>query len=191
MVRAGRPVLPLPDVARQVRRRRALAALTQAELAQDAGVSQSLVAKLERGRLNPSYETVRRIVAALDERERREEPRASELMRQSPVAAEPQERLGTALDRMKRGGYSQLPVVDKGTPVGSLSERILLDRLESGEPMEQIRRRDVQSVMGPSFPMVDPAAPRRVLVELLRDNDAVLVVRRGRLVGVVTKSDLW
>ena len=184
-------MLALQELVRQLRRRRAVAGLTQQQLASSAGVSQSLVAKLERGRLNPSYETVRLLIMALEERERGDDADAAALMRAQPVAAAPGEKLGIALERMKRGGYSQLPVVDDGTPVGSLSEGDILARLEQGETMEAIRRRPVREVMGASFPTVDPATPRRVLVELLRDNDAVLVVRQGRLAGVVTKSDLW
>ena len=39
--------------------------------------------------------------------------------------------------------------------------------------------------------VAEPATRRRTLVELLRDHEAVLVVREGRMVGVITKSDLW
>ncbi len=184
-------MLPLPDLAIQLRRRRAVAGLTQAQLAGAARVSQSLVAKLERGRLNPSYETVRLLVTALEERERGDDADAAALMRPQPVAASPGEKVGGVLERMKRGGYSQLPVVDDGTPVGSIAERHVLEQLEQGQTLEALRRRPVRELMGASFPTVDAATPRRVLVELLRDHDAVLVVRQGRLVGVVTKSDLW
>lgn len=184
-------MLPLQEVVRHVRRQRILLGLTQAELAKAAGTSQSLIAKLERGRLGPSYEVVRRILEALDASARQEEPAARELMKRNPVAAEPGERLGKALERMKRHGFSQLPVVDVGRPVGSLSERDILGRIEAGEDIGSLRQRPVQAVMGPTFPTVDPSVRRRVLVELLRDQDAVLVVQAGRLVGVVTKSDLW
>jgi predicted transcriptional regulator len=184
-------VLPLVQLGRDLRRRRAAAEMTQAELAEEAQVSQSLVAKLERGRLNPSYESVRRLLEALERAERRGEPRVADVMRKDPVVAEPGERLAAALERMKRRGYSQLPVVERGAPIGSLSERILLDLLEAGASLEQARREPVRNVMGPGFPTVGPEAPRRAAVELLRDHDAVLVVEGGRLVGVVTKSDLW
>ena len=112
-------------------------------------------------------------------------------MRRDPVVAEPGERLGTALERMKRRGYSQLPVVEAGMPVGSISERLVLDRLEAGASLDAIRHETVRRLMGPGFPTVDPATPRRVLVDLLRAQDAVLVVQAGRLQGLVAKSDLW
>ena len=40
--------------------------LTQRELAKLSGVSQSLISKIERGRINPSYEAVKRIMQALE-----------------------------------------------------------------------------------------------------------------------------
>jgi predicted transcriptional regulator len=184
-------MLPLSDVVRQVRRQRITLGLTQAELAKESGASQSLIAKLERGRLSPSYEVVRRILEALDRLAASDDQTAADLMHGSPVFAEPSEPLGKALERMKDKGFSQLPVVDRGQPVGSISESAILDRIEQGADLDALKRQPVRFSMRASFPTVEPATRRRTLVELLRDNEAVLVVREGRLVGVVTKSDLW
>ncbi len=186
----GTIVLPLEEVVRHVRRSRILAGLTQAELARAAGTSQSLIAKLERGRLQPSYETVRAVLEALDRAAAKEEPTARDLMQRDPVWAEPDERLGEALERMKAHGFSQLPVLVKGQPVGSVSESLVLGRIEQGTDLVALKRQPVRFAMGPSFPTVDGAARRRVLTELLRDNPAVLVMESGRLAGVVTRSDL-
>lgn len=184
-------MLPLADVVRQVRRQRITLGLTQAELAKESGASQSLIAKLERGRLSPSYEVVRRILEALDRLAASDDETAADLMQGSPVFAEPAEPLGKALERMKHKGFSQLPVVDRGQPVGSISESAILDRIEQGADLDALKRQPVRFSMRASFPTVEPATRRRTLVELLRDHEAVLVVREGRLVGVITKSDLW
>ena len=183
-------VLPLGEVVRHVRRQRVLVGMTQAELARVSGTSQSLVAKLERGRLNPSYETVRAILEALDRAAVQHEETAADLMQTDPVWAEPDERLGDALSRMKAGSFSQLPVLSKGQPVGAVSESAVLVRVESGADLEAMKRQPVRHTMGPAFPTVDPGTRKRVLVELLREHPAVLVMQNGRLVGVVTKSDL-
>jgi predicted transcriptional regulator len=184
-------VLPLDDLVRQVRVRRIQLGITQADLGRAAGTSQSLVTKLERGRLSPSYEAVRRIVEALERREQAEEETAGDLAHPEPVFAEPGEPLGRALERMKAHGFSQLPVVERGQPVGSVSESVVLERIEQGADLAALKRQPVRHAMGPGFPTVEPGTRRRTVVELLRDHDAVLVVREGRLVGVVTKSDLW
>lgn len=184
-------MLPLPEVVRFIRKTRVHLDLTQADLARAAGTSQSLVAKLERGRLNPSYEIVRRVLEALDRVQGQEEETAADLMHEKPVVAEASESVGKALGRMKERGFSQLPVVQGGQPVGSLSESVILQAIEQGTAIEALKKQSVRAVMGASFPAVEPQTRKRTLVELLKDSQAVLVVREGRLVGVVTKSDLW
>lgn len=184
-------MLPLDDLVRHFRRQRRVLGLTQTALAQAAGTSQSLIAKLEQGRLNPSYETVRRVHDALQALQRKEEPVAQDLMQREPVSAGPHEPLHAVLARMKRHGYSQLPILDEGRPVGSMSEGALLHHLERGADLDDLKSRPVAEVMQPAFPSVQPDASRRLLVELLRENEAVLVLRAGRLAGVITKSDLW
>lgn len=185
-------MLPLDELVRHLRQQRILLGLTQAQLAREAKTSQSLVAKLENGRLNPSYETVRKLSETLDRLSRREEPTATQLAQFAPVCAAADEPLGDALARMKEHGYSQLPVVDEtGVPVGSLSERDVLEQIEAGQRLTDVRQRPVSDIMKGAFPTVAADTPRRTLVELLRGHDAVLVVRGGKLAGVVTRSDLW
>ncbi len=184
-------MLPLEEVVRNVRQQRRLLGISQAQLAKDAGTSQSFVAKLERGQLNPSYEAVRKVLEAIEEHARKEEPRARDLMQSHTTWVRPTDRVGDALVRMKEGGYSQMPVLDRGRPVGSISERILLDLIERGDDLEALKRGPVKAIMGDGFPTVAPTTRRRLLIELLADNPMVLVVEEGQVVGVVAKSDLW
>lgn len=53
------------DIASSISSARTLAGLTQEELANRAGTSQSAVARLEQGGGNPSIDTVRRLVEAM------------------------------------------------------------------------------------------------------------------------------
>ncbi len=59
----------LPSVEEIAKRRRILG-LTQKELSQMAMVSQSFVAKLESGSMNPSYANVKKILEALGSMEK-------------------------------------------------------------------------------------------------------------------------
>lgn len=187
----GQRVLPLDQLVRHIRKQRRLLELTQGELAAASGTSQSFIAKLERGRLNPGYETVRRIVEALDSMRLAEEATAADLMQTDAVWAEPDETLGLVLTRMKENGFSQMPILDDGVPVGSLSEASILRRIDRGADLDAMKRQPVRLVMGASFPTVARETRRHSLVELLREHEAVLVMDGARLVGVVTKSDLW
>ena len=148
----GTTVLPLPALCRHIRQQRVLLDMTQTELAKEAGVSQSLVAKLERGRLNPSYESVRSILEALERHHRVQEPTAAELMHKDPLAATPGERMSDVLARMKQHGISQLPVLDRKRPVGQVSEAVVLQRMEHGLSLDELKALRVREVMGPPMP---------------------------------------
>lgn len=191
MATVGRIVLPLAALYGHVRRQRLLLDLTQTELAAEAGVSQSLIAKLERGRLNPSYESVRHILQALERHGRHQEATAADLMHADPLFCRPGEKVGAVLTRMKENGISQVPVLDRRRPVGQVTESGILGRIERGANIDDIRRMLVRDLMNTPMPMVASATRRAVLVEMLKDEPAVLVVEGGEVLGVVTKSDLW
>lgn len=184
-------MLPLEELVRQIRLRRLALGLTQTDLAKRAQTSQSLIAKLEQGKISPAYETVRLILGALDDAGTVKEPTAGKLMHKNLVSASPKETVAQVLERMKKHGFSQLPVLDGVHAVGSLSERDLLQYMERGERVSELKKRRVTQVMRGAFPTVDPTTSRRVIVELLREQDAVLVVDGGKVVGLITKSDLW
>lgn len=184
-------VLPLEEVVRHIRQQRRMLGISQAQLAKDADTSQSFIAKLEKQRLNPSYEAVRRVLETIEAYAQKEEPRAVDLMQRSTLWVRPGEKVGDALQRMKDHGFSQLPVLDRGRPVGSISEGILLQLIERGEELDALKRGPVRDIMGPGFPTVEPRTRRRVLIEILHDQPMVLVVDGGQVQGVLTKSDLW
>jgi predicted transcriptional regulator len=59
--------LPTPD---SIKKKRVKLGLTQSELAERAGVSQPLIARIESGDVDPRLSTIRNIIAALDDMEK-------------------------------------------------------------------------------------------------------------------------
>jgi cystathionine beta-synthase len=98
-----------------------------------------------------------------------------------------------AVDVLQEFGISQAPVVreadslDVAQIVGSIRERALLDRLFRDPDALQA---DVAEVMGPPVPMVEHDQPVEVAFEALQLGPAVLVVKGGQVLGVLTRSDL-
>jgi predicted transcriptional regulator len=163
--------------------RRALG-FTQAQLAARAGVSQSFVAKLEAGALDPSFSAMKRISLALESARRAGEKKVIDVMHRGVVAVSPADALRKAAQLMRARGISQLPILVRGRPVGMVTEADLLAALADG------RAGPVGDVMGDAPPVIAPKASMRAVSDLLRYFPIVLVSDKGRLVGVVTKSDL-
>lgn len=177
----------------EVRRRRARLGLTQGELAREAGVSQSLVAKIERGLVEPSYRNVVALLEALERAEDREAPDASagSLATRALVAAKPTDMLSSAAHLMRHHGVSQLPVLEDGVVVGGLTDRLVVECLADPKRSERLARLRVREVMQEPFPQVDAATPARVVAVLLRHAPAVMVTERGRHLGILTQADLF
>jgi cystathionine beta-synthase len=104
------------------------------------------------------------------------------------VSTAPGASVRQALGLMSLHGVSQLPVMDAGSCVGSVSESTLTARaLEEPRTLE----RSVADVMEAPFPVVDAGQPAESVAKLLsKANPAVLVRHDGELRGIVTRGDL-
>src|SRR5436189_5050700 len=122
----------LPTLAEIPKVRNALG-LQQSRLAELAGVSQSIIAKIESGSVDPSYSIVKRLVETLERQSvDTARPRVSEIMSRPVISVSRTQFVRDAVDMMKRRGYSQLPVFDGTRCVGSISEKTILDRAARG-----------------------------------------------------------
>lgn len=175
----------LPDSRELAARRRQLG-LTQFELAREAGVSQSLVAKLESGKADASYSRVKAMFDALARLENEGSLKASDVMHRGVKAVRAEQAAVKAARLMKKNGLSQLPVMRAGLVVGSVSEALLLDAVASGVDLKSM---PIERLMGECFPQVSPVTPFQTVLELLKLHSAVLVSSRGAVKGIVTKAD--
>jgi len=165
--------------------------LTQKKLAKMAGVSQSLVAKLESGRLNPSYSVTKRIFETLQSLEKQTEAVAKDVLSPDIVYVQKDDSISKAIRLMEEKGYSQLPVFDRDQVIGSINEKIILDILMGGRDPSRMLEQPVELVMEEPFPRIDEKTTIAVISTLLRYNQAILVTRRERCVGIITKTDLF
>jgi cystathionine beta-synthase len=109
------------------------------------------------------------------------------------VSVSAHDKVRHAVDVLHEFAISQAPVVreagsdDVAQFVGSIRETALLDRLFRDPDALQA---DVAEVMGPPIPLVEDDQPIDVAFEALQTAPAVLLVRGGRVLGVVTRTDL-
>jgi len=163
--------------------------LTQRDLAKLSGVSQSLISKIERRRINPSYEAVRRILQALElaRAERGKGLSAKDICTREVISVESSDPLSKAINLMRKHGISQLPVFHKGKLVGSISESTIMRRLEK---IKSPKMR-IMELMDEAFPTVPEEASLPLLRQLLQEYPAVLLQKNGKITGIVTKADLF
>ena len=177
---------PLEEIAQK----RHLIGLKQAELAKLAGVSQSLIAKLESGKIDSSYTKVKAIFEALEKLEVQTKIQAGKVLHKKIVEVQKNEPVSKVVQLMKSHGYSQLPVFDGKQPVGSISEKTILNQILSGKDLDQISTLPTEEVMEEVFPQVGEDAPLSLISSLLQVYSAVLVSKKGTVVGIITKADL-
>ena len=179
----------LPSLDTIAVRRRSLG-LTQSQLADLAGVSQSYIAKLEARKIEPSYARVVAILDALQRLEQRREAKASDIMTSEVIGVQSVDPVRRAVALMGGFGYSQLPVFDGGRPVGSISERTIVDKIANSGDDDPVIDMPMSEVMDEAFPQVGEDAPISIVTGLLRIYPAVLVFGKGEVAGIVTKADL-
>jgi len=163
--------------------------LTQRELAKLSGVSQSLISKIERGRINPSYEAVKRIIQALEaiRSEKGIGLTASDICTRNVISVEATDPLSKAIKLMKKYGISQLPVLRRGKVVGSISESTIVRKLEKIKSPDVM----VEALMDEAFPTVPETSSLDLLRKLFQEYPAVLLQKNGKITGIVTRADLF
>jgi len=177
--------LPTPA---DLRERRNQLGLTQSDLAERADVSQPLIARIEGGDVDPRLSTLRRIVNALEEAEGAV-LRAEDLMNSPVVSVEPDDSVRAAQELMGKWGFSQVPVIRDGTPLGLIGHSDIRQRSETAD-VESVGELPVDEVKHESVATVEPEATIDEINDYLNHNAAVIVVDHGESVGVITEADI-
>ena len=171
--------------------------MNQTDLARKAGVSQSLIAKIESSwsrptkgkRIQPSYEVVRRVYNTLLSEYYKDQKAKTvrEVMSRHIVSVGVNDSVKKAVKVMKEKDFSQLPVKDGDSYVGSIVSNDLLD-------VEDKAKKKVRDVMGPGFEVVLDTIPVKSAREFMRGlkRKALLVKdsQTGRIVGIITPHDV-
>lgn len=160
--------------------------LTQGELAKYAGVSQSLIAKIESDSIDPTFTNAQKIFAALHSLSEKEEKKANALMNKNLIYLGPEDSLKIAIQKMKKFSISQLPVLEQKKAVGIISESAILDAIMNNKSADTA----IQEIMNEAPPTIDTNASIHVVSHLLKFYPLILVAEKGKLLGLITKADL-
>lgn len=174
----------------QVRKIRMQLGITQAELARASDVSQSLVAKVESGRVDPSFRTMKAISEALLKHIRSEGRKVREVMSRPVLSVQANTPLSECINLMKNRNLSQLPVYSGLKLVGSISDKYIVSLLSNPEDPRIVLGGPVSRFMEASFPLVDADTPLEALYSLFNFVPAVLVTSGDKVEGIITKIDV-
>ncbi|KYH37778.1 MAG: transcriptional regulator [Candidatus Bathyarchaeota archaeon B24] len=175
-----------------IRRLRKAVGLTQKELARRAGLSQSLISRIERGNIDPRLSTVRKIMRVIEGLSVKGKVTAEQIMHKPVITVKASQPVKVAVELMEKYDISQLPVVDEeGVPIGALQESTLINYLIRERNFRRFSEKRIRNIMENPFPQV---APNTSIQELLyifsRGVPAVLVMKDGKISGIITKIDL-
>jgi predicted transcriptional regulator len=178
--------LPSP---KDLKKLRHVAHLTQKELANKAGVSQSLIARIEKGTVDPRLSTLKRIVEAVTTMI--ENRVAKDIMHHHVVTIEAIEPVYKAIKLMRKHGISQIPVIKNNKVIGSIQESTLLEKVSSRIKRRNILFEPILNIMDEKFLSVSPSTNLDQIFSILSQSQpAILVEDDGKIVGIITKIDV-
>ena len=135
-----------------------------------------------RDRVDPRLSTVNKILEVLTSGEKR---KCKEIMTENVIFASPNDRVLEVSKIMMKHAISQLPVIENGIVIGTVTEESIIRNLSS-----TVAERKVEEIMEPPLPMIPENASINVAKSLLEESPAVLVVKKGKVKGIITRSDL-
>jgi predicted transcriptional regulator len=177
--------IPTPD---EIRNRREALGLRQTEVARRAGISQSMVARIEAGSVDPRAGTLNKIIAVLNRAEQKQIT-AAQIMHAPVISVHPDDSIAMALEMFEKNNISQLPVIEYGVPVGCISESVIVKAIEQ-QRLHRSQPFFVRDFIETGFPTVPPDIDIGTVIGILQQHHAVLVVEGGKVRGVITKHDL-
>ena len=169
----------------QLKKIRMKLGLTQAEFAKLANISQSMVTKIESGRLDPTYSKVKQIEQVFSSLSHKNEKTADHIMTKKIIQVKSTEKINKLIEVMSKRSISQIPVFNKNNIVGIITESSILK-----EDLKNIGRRSASNVMEDSPPIISKNTSIEVIKNLLNHYPCVLVKDKGKLEGIITKADL-
>jgi predicted transcriptional regulator len=175
---------------RQLRKIRTQLGFTQGALAAAAGVSQSIIAKIEAGSVDPTYNTLAAISRALAAGGAEKGNRASDIMSSPVIGVHESTKLAECVEVMRKRGFSQIPVLSGRRMVGTISEGHIMSLVSASPDPRSVLGEKVGAHLLPSFPIVGRDTPVEALFSLFRFFPAVIVGSAEQPEGIVTKIDL-
>lgn len=179
------------ELAKEFKRRRNFLGYSQLKLAKLANLSQSIITKLENGKIDPTYSTILKIEKALTKEETISNVKAENIMNKNIISIKNNNKIFEALEIMRNGDFSQLIVLDKNNNlIGTIYEKTILDAIT--------KKIDIYTTSVEKFidisPIIVPKGYSSSELSFIFQNKNtkfVVVGEHNKILGIITKSDLF
>jgi predicted transcriptional regulator len=180
--------VPTSDDLHQLRRDKGISQAELARLAGD-GFSQSLIARIEKGKVNPPLSKVRRLLEILYEDTTSSSITARDIAVAPVLLARDSDSIAQVIQKMGGESVSQLPVQDiDGHLIGSITEKKLAEEIMTRG--KDALRLPVSTIMEAPLPEIDVNASIIEIQEQLLNGPALIVKDGEKVFGILTKTDL-
>jgi predicted transcriptional regulator len=147
-----------------------------------------LIARIESGDIDPKLSLVKKIYEVLENLEGKK-VNAKGVMNPKVMSVTPGQSLREVIEIMLKHGISQMPVMELGRVLGTVTEssivKIILSRgIEGAEEMK------VKDCMDEPLPTISPNENLEYISKMLIHNPAVLVADGRNIIGIITKHDI-
>ena len=156
--------------------------LTQTELAEKVGITQAHIAKIENNKVDARLSTMNKILSVLETG--KYNLRCKDIMVKKVICVSPNDSIKKAVKLMKFHGISQLPVLKNDISVGSINETTIIQNWNKPNAL-------IKDIMEKSLPSVDVDETIDTIKSMLQAFSSVLISEKGKVVGIITKSDLF
>ena len=157
--------------------------MSQQNLAERVGVTQAHIAKIESEKVDARLSTINKIITILESNQSK--AKCKNFMSKHIISISSKDKATKAIQLMRRHNISQLPVIDSSVSVGSIKESTIIKNLD-----KNISEKKVNDIMEDTFPVIDSNDTIETAKSLLDFHQAVLFTEKGKIVGIITKSDL-
>jgi predicted transcriptional regulator len=172
----------------KIKKMRQKLGMTQAELAKLANVSQSVITKIERGKIEPSYSIARKILLTLEQemKGKHKQIQAKDVCSKKIISVQANQTISKTVDLMVKNAISQMPVFKENVLVGSIYEDLFIRKYD------KIRNKEmkVEEIMDEAFPTIPEDASLYLINEMLKIYPAIIVIKNGKPLGIISKTDI-
>ncbi|MHA1491213.1 MAG: CBS domain-containing protein [Promethearchaeota archaeon] len=181
-------MIKLPDL-KEIRNLRKKLNISQENLGEKLGITQSTISRIENGTMDPPYSKVKKIFEFLNrERMKKDkiQKKAKDIMTRKIISINPRSSIKEAVNLMNENKLSQLPIIEKGKNIGSITAKIIQKYITDNPDLINI---EIDNVKELPFPEIMKNWDIKDISNILTNYSAVLVKEYNKYIGIITDAD--